>query len=134
MKDVSAHISYKLGIMLEPYRHPQDPNYSKRRKKVKMESEKPTISKGCPTITAQTPPTPPATRFLIADVLPLTSSASFCLSISVSLEEVLLLLEPELDVILDDDADDDDGFMIFGSGEAGVPLVVATDTRTKRSA
>jgi hypothetical protein len=40
-----------------------------------------TISNGCPTITAHSPPTPPATKFLRADVFPFTSSASsFCLS------------------------------------------------------
>lgn len=68
-------------------------------------------------MTAQTPPTPPATRFFKADVLPFTSSARACLSTAGASSEALL----------DDDVDDIDGAgeRIFGSGEAGVPLVVA---------
>lgn len=69
-------------------------------------------------MTAHRPPTPPATRFLRADVLPFTSSASFCLS---DVEEEV----EEEDEVDGEGVDGAPPAMIAGSGEAGVPLVVA---------
>lgn len=72
------------------------------------------------------PPTPPATKFLTEEVLPLTSSASFLAS-----------SDGEVEAEDDDDEEDDDGRagepvggagfwpITLGSGEAGVPRVVA---------
>lgn len=77
------------------------------------------MSKGCPTITAHRPPTPPAIRFFRAEVFPFTSSASFCLS------DVEDDVDEEVEV---DGAEGVDGAppaMTAGSGEAGDPFVVA---------
>lgn len=75
-----------------------------------------TMSNGWPTRTAHTPPTPPATRDFMLEVFPLTSAASFAASSSSAL--VLALLD-------DGDGEGCVGLRAFGSGEAGVPRVVA---------